>query len=1020
MKILLKIFGRLIFYSFVLLILLSLYVLHWSYGEKKKIPPNVISNIERVLQQASPKSRVFIEAADVEFFSFSDGLGITLTNSYIRFGNNIVASVPQVKLKLKLYDLATARLKFREIKLEKPKFVISGNMGAQNFSESASRDFFEIYKNIIYSLFEKVDKKTNSIPVEKVDMDDAEFSFNNAGKYEIWNIDKANLRFFSLQDTTYLSTYVKTRLFNRTSEITVNARVLDEDKMMLKVDYSNLSSKIASNFVKGLGWFNELKPVLNGTSSIIMDKEGTSTTISLDTNVRFRKEEIKDTEIGLKGVLDLIQDPESKIIKPKVHGDVFLKDVDMKKLPILWPEEYGTEVRQDVLNNYTKGTFNNVEIGFDYSFSDPEFTKVESEKFSISGNIVATDVIYNSEFPTVEKADGRFYYDGNNVKVDLERGQIGKLIFLPTKINISGINDPKTIIELDGNAKGDLTSLRPLLASILKGRDKEFFYNTREMSSDSEIRFYYKDNINSGFDPEVLKMDIDAKLSNVEIKEVVKGVDLTSKNLSMKVDDAGLHIIGDANLNGSPSQIKALVGFVKENHVELNVVSETPTEILDKLVPGVANFADGKLEIEFEYKSEGERNYFAGKVDSIDAAITVPYLGWKKPTGTFASISFGGKYIADKAVDISELQIVSGKSISTGRMIVSLDPSVADEIYFNRLTLGDNDAEVFFNSTQKGKNSKAYVIKVNGDSFNASELLNSFKKITSGDNSMIFDMNVKTLTLANGITLKNTKANLRCEIDRCIKGNFEATIESGGNVGLVLKPTETEGMKGSVFDINTDNAGDIIKGFDISTNIEGGALSISGDIGGTAEGEANGIFLMTNFKLKQAPVITKILSLASFTGIIDLLSGSGVLMKKMKGYFKIRDNYLSLSNIKAYGDSLGFTLQGNINLDGIILDLSGAVTPSYSVNSFLGKVPILGGLFKGKEGEGLIATNYSVKGKYPKVDVSVNPFSALTPGFLRNIWTDAETDIDKKKKQGEKKTNVKQRGFPVNVKPVNP
>jgi hypothetical protein len=69
-----------------------------------------------------------------------------------------------------------------------------------------------------------------------------------------------------------------------------------------------------------------------------------------------------------------------------------------------------------------------------------------------------------------------------------------------------------------------------------------------------------------------------------------------------------------------------------------------------------------------------------------------------------------------------------------------------------------------------------------------------------------------------------------------------------------------------------------------------------------------------------------------------------------------------------------------------------------------GKIPLVGKIFEGKEGEGLIATNYSIKGKYPDVSVNVNPLSALTPGFLRNIWGDAETDIDKKRKKVNKKS----------------
>jgi len=44
----------------------------------------------------------------------------------------------------------------------------------------------------------------------------------------------------------------------------------------------------------------------------------------------------------------------------------------------------------------------------------------------------------------------------------------------------------------------------------------------------------------------------------------------------------------------------------------------------------------------------------------------------------------------------------------------------------------------------------------------------------------------------------------------------------------------------------------------------------------------------------------------------------------------------------------------------------------------------------------LIAFNYSVKGPTGNPDVSVNPLSALTPGFLRGIFGIFDNDSDSK------------------------
>ncbi|MBX9634465.1 MAG: hypothetical protein K2X44_05730, partial [Magnetospirillum sp.] len=40
----------------------------------------------------------------------------------------------------------------------------------------------------------------------------------------------------------------------------------------------------------------------------------------------------------------------------------------------------------------------------------------------------------------------------------------------------------------------------------------------------------------------------------------------------------------------------------------------------------------------------------------------------------------------------------------------------------------------------------------------------------------------------------------------------------------------------------------------------------------------------------------------------------------------------------------------------------------------------------GEKGGGLVAFNFTMRGPTQEPDVSVNPLSALTPGFLRNLF----------------------------------
>jgi uncharacterized protein YhdP len=88
-----------------------------------------------------------------------------------------------------------------------------------------------------------------------------------------------------------------------------------------------------------------------------------------------------------------------------------------------------------------------------------------------------------------------------------------------------------------------------------------------------------------------------------------------------------------------------------------------------------------------------------------------------------------------------------------------------------------------------------------------------------------------------------------------------------------------------------------------------------------------------------------------------------------------------------YGSQLGLTFQGRVDLATDTLDLEGTIVPLYGVNWTIGQIPIIGRLLRGSEGEGAFAMTYGMRGPVPDPTISVNPLSALAPGFLRDLFS---------------------------------
>ena len=158
----------------------------------------------------------------------------------------------------------------------------------------------------------------------------------------------------------------------------------------------------------------------------------------------------------------------------------------------------------------------------------------------------------------------------------------------------------------------------------------------------------------------------------------------------------------------------------------------------------------------------------------------------------------------------------------------------------------------------------------------------------------------------------------------------------------------------------------------------------------------SGTFNIEKYSIKEASYLARLLQLASFTGLLDILAIEGIPFNLLKGSFMIDKGKLFIKDTRLEGVSLGASVEGKLDLNNKNISLKGVLIPAYAINSIINKIPLVGEVVTGTKGEGLIGVNYKVKGTLQKPDYSINPFSILTPGILRNIF-----DIFKVKEEAE-------------------
>jgi hypothetical protein len=368
-------------------------------------------------------------------------------------------------------------------------------------------------------------------------------------------------------------------------------------------------------------------------------------------------------------------------------------------------------------------------------------------------------------------------------------------------------------------------------------------------------------------------------------------------------------------------------------------------------------------------------------VDFRDAALALKELNWKKEAGVPAQATF------DLDLIDGHIRAVRRAAIKGVRLDAQLTASLDDtgsivRVDVPRLIAGETDVAGTVTRRREG----GWRIELKGLSFDASALMSDLDRSSSGEETappLVIDAALDRLILGpkrearavTGQLFSNGVHWQAMSIDATMFGKGKASLRFGQAAG------------DRSFRLTTDDLGALLRLFDVSDNVEGGRLEVTGQVEDSGRrrvfrGKADG----ADYRIVRAPVLARLLSVASLSGINALLTGEGIPFTRLKGDFTVADAKLEVKELRAYGGALGIKADGIYDFGANTLDVSGTLVPAYTLNSVLGNIPLLGKLFTGGEGEGIFAANFRVAGPAGDAKVTVNPLSALAPGVLRKLF----------------------------------
>ncbi len=680
-----------------------------------------------------------------------------------------------------------------------------------------------------------------------------------------------------------------------------------------------------------------------------------------------------------QGVIDL----GGESLSAKMFADV--ANVTVDDIKFYWPETRAPKARLWVLTNLHEGRIPEGNLQIDINPDTLRDGKLRAGAVDFRFRFEALAGRYMRQFPWVTGARGFGRVTPEFLEATFEEAETGGVHItgghlLLDQIHRRGFQTADIDVDFEAPLAEALALLDHPPLTVIGNAG----INPADGRGDTITHANFKFPLRKGIKLPEVSYSTRSELSGVEIVGLLKSVELANGYLTMDVTPAGLEATGEVTLNGVPAKVIWTESITDRTEMPSRYAVQATLEGPQLTALGLPGegFVEGPVYAELHLVGRGAAIADGvGFFDLREADIGIDEIGWSKPVGEQAVLDVELRTVDGRLV-VDSFSLMGGGLEAVGNF--SLDSENSLSLFnFSRLDIGETRLKAQARRTPDG----ILDVEISGEAFDARPL---FHAVLSGGDAghrlpdLDVSMSVDRVVTENSVELRNLSGTLRHQADRWIGAKLSASFENDKVVEVSLERTASKRH----LSITSGDAGRVVLGLDVYNSGIGGTLSLTAMIDdAVAGGPVVGDLSVADFRILDAPVLTRILTIGSLTGIGDLLQGEGITFNELTVPFTLREGLLEISGARAHGAAIGFTLDGWVDNDRELLDLDGTIIPAYTLNSLLAKMPIIGTILAGPGGEGVFAFTYKVSGPRDEPKVTVNPLSALAPGILRALFS---------------------------------
>ncbi|MEX1154389.1 AsmA-like C-terminal region-containing protein [Parvibaculum sp.] len=724
--------------------------------------------------------------------------------------------------------------------------------------------------------------------------------------------------------------------------------------------------------------------------------------------------EIEELSIGAAGgglsLSGTVRDGERS---PAVRASGRLDAMPLDAFKAIWPLPLAKGAREWVGKNLsggdvTSGAFE-VDMPAGMIKDADNRIPIPDENLRVEFAVKGATMIYLREMPPMENVEARGQVVGNRFDAwvsaaDIDVPEGGSLAVSEGHFHADELNRKGAPGHIEFAATGATADILSLLDHEPLNLIGNFGVDPRNVAGSGRIKGQLSLPLVKGVTIEEVDFAGTAHADDLAIPGILRNLSITSGALDIEVSRTMLVARGPVGINGAPPlDLEWKENFRREEPAgsSYRLVGTLDDDGRNALGLGLDGFLDGPATFDAKFSGDGkEVNRASIKAELSDTVVKLDYASWSKAAGIPAAADLKLAFLRGGGFRITEFRLVGDGIEARGDFSIGSDGRLT-EANLPVVRLGaDNDFAFMAAPTED----TSLTMTVSGARFDARRIL---ANIISGSENADDEAAGEPPSLSpEAVADPARRTAIRAEIARAT-GNNDTTFHAVSadvvqvdgriwtlNVTAVdpqgtpltarIGPDEA-GMRHLA--VASNDAGVVFRALDFTGSMRGGTLSATGVYDDAAAGSPlKGVVTIDGFRVVEAPVLANILTVGSLTGIRDTLNGEGILFNRLELPFSITEGHIFVDDARTSGPAIGLTMKGNVDRATDKVDMEGTLVPAYTINSFLGQVPVFGPLIVGREGEGIFALTYRVRGPSEDPTVTVNPLSALAPGFLRRIF----------------------------------